>query len=242
MLLRFTLILALLTSIGIFEIAPAARAQQTATLRCRLNQTELTAGDETDLFVDILNVEGLYGYQLELIYLTDQIQVQDRDPDESGINLETDSFFDNFNVIKNQADNTTGHAELAVFQLAPSEPQDGSGLLATATILGNNPGPASFSFENVVLSDADGNTIPHEVQDCSIDVTVFNPGPGPATCYDFDAEVQPGIDDVQAVANLWGAPGDYDITYDVAPAGSPDGEIDIRDIMEVVTELGNPCE
>lgn len=240
MALRLAWVLALFIPLGPFGAGSAAQAQGPTTLRCRIDQDELNVGAETDLFIDILEVEGLYGYQLELTYPTDQIQFQDRDPVRDGVNLETDSFLNSDQVLFNTADNTTGRVQMAVFQLSPSTPKSGSGILAVATILGNNPGPASFAFENVVLSDQDGNALPHELQGCSIDVIV--PAPAPATCYDFDAGQVPGIDDVQTLAELWRSPGQYDITYDVAPAGSPDGVVDIRDIMEVVVELGNPCE
>ncbi len=339
------LVLALVIPPMIFCTAPAAHSQQETTVRCRLETTELAVGNETTLTIDIQDVSNLYAYQLELSYDPALLQVQDSDEGRSGVNVAMGDFLTPDFVLLNEADNEGGEIALAMNQMSPNPPQSGSGELAQATVRGMDIGSVNFAFEDVILSDADGSTISHQLQNCTLDVVeapgpgpgpgeptptvpptatpegnpvptttslipdavahgggaflltvngtnfvdgsvvqwnganrtttwvsstelvalilasdittartvsvhIFNPSPGGGTsnaqtlsvveCCDFNGHHTPGIDDVQYIANLWHDAEQYNIRYDVAP-NAPDGEINVRDIMEVTTQLGTAC-
>jgi len=149
-------------------------AQQSATLRCRVDKTTVAVDDNATLFIEVLDVADLYGYELTLKFNGSRIHFVDADPGKSGINLQVGDFLSPDFVVLNEANNDTGQATLALTQLSPSVAVSGTGELARTTLVGVAPGMVSFSFANVVLSDPAGVAIPVALQGCSIEVTGGN--------------------------------------------------------------------
>lgn len=61
------------------------------------------------------------------------------------------------------------------------------------------------------------------------------------TPYDFNSDRIIDIVDIALVASRWLDPAAYDVRYDVAPPGAPDGVIDIADIAAVAGRFGQSC-
>lgn len=154
-----------------------ASAQESATLRCRVEKTTVAVGEETTFFLDIENVSNLYGYELNLTYDAALVHFVDADAGEAGVNLQIGGFLSPDFIVFNEADNSVGNVRLALTQLSPSPAVDGSGELAQATLVGVAPGQAAFTFSNVVLSDPAGEAIPVNLGNCAIEVTSQEPLP-----------------------------------------------------------------
>lgn len=65
--------------------------------------------------------------------------------------------------------------------------------------------------------------------------------PCPIAPYDFNDDLSVDIVDVGMVASRWGNPEFYELAFDLAPLGSPDGVIDIADIAAVAVHFGETC-
>ncbi len=171
--------LGMLLGLAAALLLPAsARGQGDATLRCRLDGASVAQGQQATLIIELNDVNGLYGYQLELNYAPGLIRVQDADAGKEGANLALGSFVAPDFVITNATDEGAGKISLAVVQLNPSPPMSGSGELARAVVQGVSTGMADFVFGEVILSDGDGNTIAHSLEGCSLEVR-GSPGTGP---------------------------------------------------------------
>jgi hypothetical protein len=164
----------LLLLASIFVSSQHVSAQQAATLRCRVDKTTVAVDANATLFIEVVDVADLYGYELTLKFNGSRIHFVDADPGKSGINLQVGDFLSPDFVVLNEANNGTGQATLALTQLSPSVAVSGTGELARATLVGVAPGLVSFSFADVVLSDPAGVAIPATLQGCSIEVTGGN--------------------------------------------------------------------
>lgn len=166
------LALGLVVVLQLLRPAPATHSQAGAVIRCRLEMPQLVVGAETTLLVSVQNVSNLYGYQLELGYNRDagRVEVQDADTGRPGVNLALGGFLSPDFIISDRADNSAGLISLAVNQMSPSPAREGSGALARAAIRGVRVGAVNFRFQDVVLSDPDGNTLPHQVGNCALNV------------------------------------------------------------------------
>ena len=67
--------------------------------------------------------------------------------------------------------------ELQVTQLSPREPVSGSGVLATITFAGLQPGETGLVFESCILANVNGEEIEVLSQDGVLTVTLGDPHP-----------------------------------------------------------------
>ena len=146
----------------------ATAAQSTATLGCRLEAATVAVGADTTLIIEVADVDNLYGYQLKLNYDAARVQIQDGDSERSGVNLALGSFLKPDFIVWNEADNAAGNVALALTQINPSPASNGSGELARAVVRGVAAGAVSFTFAEVILSDAQGVALTQTVEGCTL--------------------------------------------------------------------------
>ena len=76
------------------------------------------------------NVDDLYGGGFQLSFDSSVAQVQDANPHEDGVQIESGSWLQRQLEADNTVDNTLGTIGFFVTQRHPEEPKDGSGILA----------------------------------------------------------------------------------------------------------------
>jgi hypothetical protein len=110
-----------------------------------------------DIFID--NVTGLWGAEIQLQFDPTLVQVQDADPGTEGVQIQAGSFPAPDFVAENEVDNAAGIVNYAVTQLAPKEPANGSGLLASITFQGVSQGNSVLTLSVVELTTNQGQPI-----------------------------------------------------------------------------------
>jgi hypothetical protein len=116
------------------------------------------------------------------------------------------------------------------------------------------PNPNSTGVETGVCNaDTDGDTLadgeelhvtltdPADTDSNDNGVLDQNETPSACSIYDFNGDNVIDIVDISMVASRWMNPAQYNVRYDVAPAGAPDGVIDIADIAAVAVRFGETC-
>ncbi len=161
----------LLILLAVSLMSQRSFAQDPTTVRCRVENTTLDVGQTTTLFIEVLNVSQLYGYELRLKYNASRVQFQDADAAKPDVNLAIGTFLKPDFVFSNVADNSKGEVLLVVTQLSPSVAVDGSGELARATLEATRPGIIQFSFADVILSDPTGKAITTRLTGCTLEIT-----------------------------------------------------------------------
>ena len=126
----------------------------------------------TEVAIRMDNVTHLYGVEVHLTFDPTYLEIQDADPDKAGVQLQTGSFPAPDFVVQNQADNVQGTIDYAVSQLAPREPIDGGGVLATITVKTKGEGSSRLAFTGAKLANPDGQPIPAETLDGEVVVAV----------------------------------------------------------------------
>lgn len=134
-------------------------AQEGATVRLEPLPGQKGA-DVMTLAIRIENATRLYGVEVHLAFDPARLQVQDADPAKEGVQIQAGDFPSPDFVVQNQADNTKGTIDYAVTQLAPRQPVDGSGVLATVTVKGKDT--SSLTFVEAKLANPDGLEIPSQ--------------------------------------------------------------------------------
>ena len=137
------------------------------TVGCGLTELSLSTNDSlfctsesTTVLIDLDQVAGLYGYQLEVTY---------DDSLASASGAFVNSFFDTVtdaNIPSGwNADCTTtpGTCKFSAVKLHPATPINGSGTLAQITLTGATPGTFNMTFGTNTLTDIDGIQISHNV-------------------------------------------------------------------------------
>lgn len=126
----------------------------------------------TEVAIRIENVTRLYGAEVHLTFDPNYLEIQDADPDKPGVQLQIGTFPAPDFVVQNQVENVQGTIDYAVTQLAPREPVDGGGVLATIAVKTKGEGTARLAFTSVKLANPDGQQIPAEILDGEVVVTV----------------------------------------------------------------------
>jgi len=126
----------------------------------------------TEVTIRIENATRLYGVEVHLTFDPNYLEIQDADPDKPGVQLQTGSFPAPDFIVQNQADNVQGTIDYAVSQLAPREPVDGGGVLATITVKTKGEGTSRLAFTGAKLANPDGQQIPAETLDSEVVVAV----------------------------------------------------------------------
>jgi hypothetical protein len=144
--------------------------QPSAVLHTNPQTTSLKVGETTTIELMIADIQGLYGAEVHLKFDPEVLEVVDAAPDTDGVQLEPGTLPSPDFVVQNRADNDTGVIDYAVTQLPPSEPGEGSGVIARITFRAIKPSVSSIQFEQFLLADTIGGNIDALPQDGQIKV------------------------------------------------------------------------
>ena len=120
---------------------------------------QIEGGQPTAVDIVIDNVAGLWGAEIELRFNPALLQVQDADPGAEGVQVQPGFFPSPDFVAENKVDNAAGIINYALTQLAPKEPVNGSGVLASITFQGVNQGNSDLTLSVAKLATNQGQPI-----------------------------------------------------------------------------------
>jgi len=125
----------------LFFVLPAAAAGPTVAFSP--SPLESPAGQTVPLAIRIADVQGLYGFEMQLKFDPAVVEVVDADPNAVGVQLLPGDFLALDMLVRNQADNSAGTAEFVLTQINPSEAKSGTGVLLTIYLRGKAAGQGS---------------------------------------------------------------------------------------------------
>ena len=141
----------------------AARTQgaQPATVRVTPALVQLDAGGTVELGIEVVDVQGLYGFDFQLVFNPSVVEVVDADPARPGVQVLPGNFLETGFVAVNEVDNITGTLRFVMTQFNPSQPKSGTGTLIRLQLRGLRGGastPITPTFAE--LADRDGEALP----------------------------------------------------------------------------------
>ena len=122
------------------------------------------AGTEISVTIRIEDIVGLYGAEINLSFVPEDLQVVDTDV--TPAECPAPDF-----VVSNTVDNVNGTILYVVVQLNPTQPFDGSCDVAHITFETLRIADTTVSFGEVILSDVDGQSIPATPVDWNVSIT-----------------------------------------------------------------------
>jgi len=121
--------------------------------------------------LSLQDVVDLYGIEVHLIFDPSAVQVKDGDTDAPGIQISTGPDLQKSSFVAlNRADNNRGTIDLAVTLLKPAKPLQGDVVVAAFSLEGIEKGSTDIEFEQVLLADGEGNSLPVVSEGISIEV------------------------------------------------------------------------
>jgi hypothetical protein len=173
MLARLTLLLFVsgLLSVGGINSTNA----QAPTLICRVDPLNVAPAGEAILHLEVLNVQDLVAYELELRYDPPRlIEVIDSDANRLETNLAIGDFLAadkaDLTIEQNEVDMMQGKIRLKVLQVDRQQGHDGSGELARARIRGIDNGRVNFTFVVAKLWNSQNSLIPVTITGCAFQI------------------------------------------------------------------------
>ena len=148
-------------------------------VRFNPSPANVAIGQVVTVNVQIDSVTGLAGAEVNISYNPALLEVQDADPNKAGVQIAPGSFLKPDFVAQNAADNAQGKISFAVTQVAPTQPVNGSGVLATISFKGKADGTSALTFNVVNLSTSGGTAIGRAVQNGQVKVGSGGPTPTP---------------------------------------------------------------
>jgi hypothetical protein len=145
-------------------------AQSQVTVKLVPSTSSIDRGQTVAVVLRAEGVRNLYGLQADLHFDPARLAAQDADPAAEGIQIAVGSFLKPDFVVVNEVDNETGTLRLAFTQMAPNQPVEGSGDLATINFEGTGNGEANLTWGQVILADADGQEIEAHLEGAQIRV------------------------------------------------------------------------
>lgn len=141
----------LVFALQFFSHLPIHAAEPTTQLGFTPAVVDLTPGKTATVTVQVMNVQGLYGLQLDVLYDPQRVTIKSIAP---GGFLKADF------VAQRVVNSAQGIASLAYTQLSPSEPVNGSGDVAVLVLESTDCLiDTTLQLSNVILSDNNGIAI-----------------------------------------------------------------------------------
>lgn len=138
----------------------AAAVQAAAVVRFEPATAQLGIGSIQAVEIRIDNVVNLAGADVQVQFNPVVLQVQDADPAKDGIQIQPGNFPAPDFVATNVVTNTSGVIQYAVVQIPPTQPVNGSGLLATINFQAVGQGSSDLTFSRTDLANSDAQAIP----------------------------------------------------------------------------------
>lgn len=155
---------------GLVPTVPVAGQQPAAGVALRVAETDPAVKEVVVVEVVASGAKDLYGAQFGLLYDPMQLDIQDADESVGGLQISPGTAFPrgaSFVALK-KVDPDMGRIDFAATLLNPAAPLDGDVVLATFTIIGKQEGPAALTFEQVLLADRQGNALPVDYADMTL--------------------------------------------------------------------------
>ncbi len=131
----------------------------------------LAVGNTSDVAVEIVDVEGLYGFDIQLSFDPTVVEVVDADPTKPGVQVSLGRMLESGMSVRDGADNTTGVIHYAMTQLNPSEAKSGTGNLIVVKLRGKAAGNSNLAITSVDLARRDATAIESSPQPGAVTVT-----------------------------------------------------------------------
>lgn len=141
-----------------------AGAQDAVDVRIFPATLTIPLSGTSDVAVEVVDVEGLYGFDLTLTFDPTVVEVVDANPDMQGVQVAFGTFLDPGLSVRNTADNTAGTVRYAMTQLNPSEAKSGTGTLIVVRLRGKAAGSSSLNLTALALAARDATEIPSAAQ------------------------------------------------------------------------------
>lgn len=145
------------------SLSPTVGAQTTLVISPTIAATRVGAPVTVAIWVQ--DVDDLYGGGFHLAFDPSVVQVQDANPFEPGVQIESGSWLQQQLEVVNSADNTTGQVDFFVTQSYPASSRSGSGILARIAFGGVTEGSSPLQFSSWQLVDDEENIIAATGQD-----------------------------------------------------------------------------
>jgi len=147
-------------------------------VRIAPTSAQVGVGQTVDLAIEVVSVQGMYGFDVDLSFNPSAVEVVDADPDLTGVQVSMGTFMDSGFMIINQADNVAGTLRFAMTQLNPSTAKSGTGNLVVMRFRGKQTNPTSeVMLNSVKIAQPDGTKIPTSPISGQIQVVQNVPGP-----------------------------------------------------------------
>lgn len=139
---------------------------------------QVGVGQTVDLAIEVVSVQGIYGFDVMLSFDPNAVEVVDSDPNLPGVQVALGTFMDPGFMIINQADNAAGSLRVAMTQLNPSKAKSGTGNLVVVRFKGKQANINSeITLTSVKIVQSDGVKIPNSPISGQIQVMQDIPGP-----------------------------------------------------------------
>ncbi len=167
---KLVLVLLILLVITFF-LPDTARSQSRILVAVEPADLDLNPGKTSMVSVRVEGASEFYGIEIRLRYDPKVIQIQDADPNQTGVQVSAGDLFEENQgfLVRNQTDNQQGELVYAFTLLAPAPPMTGSGTLIAFEVVGVADGNSDLEL-NVILASPDGVALPLEQQSGHITV------------------------------------------------------------------------
>jgi hypothetical protein len=128
-----------------------------------------------------VDVEGLYGFDVQLSFDPAVVEVVDADPDKAGVQVSLGRMLDSGMAVRDSADNEAGTIHYAMTQINPSEAKSGTGNLIVIRLRGKAAGTTNLAFTSVDLARRDATAIDTAPQPGAVSVLAETSAQQPTT-------------------------------------------------------------
>ncbi|MCB0199698.1 MAG: hypothetical protein KDI03_06450 [Anaerolineae bacterium] len=135
-------------------------AQDSVVVRVNPASFNLPVGGTSDVAVEIVDVEGLYGFDIQLSFDPSIVEVVDADPNKPGDQVSLGRMLDSGMSVRDSADNSAGTIHYAMTQLNPSEAKNGTGNLIVIKLRAKTAGNSDLTITSLDLARRDASAIP----------------------------------------------------------------------------------
>lgn len=158
--------------LAVLTLLPApTSAQAPVIVRVAPATLNLTVNAVSDLAVEVVDVEGLYGFDVQLSFDPAVVEVVDADPNRPGVQVSLGRMLDPGMSVRDSADNVAGTIHYAMTQLNPSEAKSGTGNLIVIKLRAKAAGSTDLVISSVDLARRDATEIPSAAQSGVVVVT-----------------------------------------------------------------------
>ena len=116
-----------------FTSAGLAQAEDPVIVRIIPEDARVVLNQTIDVAVEVADVRELYGIDILLEFDPQAVEVVDKDPILDGVQVQLGEFLEPGFSIINLADNEIGRLRVAMTQLSPATPKDGTGNIVVVT-------------------------------------------------------------------------------------------------------------